>query len=72
MFAVDGDCEKNGYRSEDGTMTLKRENGKTPSGNNINHHWVLREDGVYLTKGQYRIDIAERFDLRLINNGEDV
>ena len=66
MFEVDGKCEENGYRSEDGVWTMKREQGKTPDGNEINGRWVLRENDVYKAMGQYRNDVAERFDMQLI------
>ena len=47
-------------------FVMKREEGKTPNGNNIARRWVLRnEEGEYLDMDVYRSDLAERFNLRL-------
>lgn len=57
----DGD----GYRAEDGSLTLAREyDTKTPNDNPMAGRWVLRgKSGNLITFDQYRNNIAEQFHL---------
>lgn len=48
------------------SMTMTREEGKTPNGNELNDKWVLRtEAGMMVDFDQYRSDLAERNDIYL-------
>jgi len=50
---------ENGYR-------LRREDGKTPNGNDMNMRWVLRSDsGCFIDFDKYRSDIADRNELSI-------
>lgn len=56
------------YVAESGE-TLAREYGKTPNGNNLNGRWVLRDpNGKLIAFDQYRNDLAEAYELKLVNN----
>lgn len=47
--------------------TMKRENGKTPNGNELNMAWVLRNSaGRPIDYDQYRYDLLERNKLTVI------
>lgn len=47
--------------------TMKRENGKTPNGNELNNAWVLRNlAGRPIDYDQYRHDLLERNKLTVI------
>jgi hypothetical protein len=53
------------YSSADG-MLMKRENGKTPNGNDMNDRWVLRDPaGSLIDFDQFRHDLAERANVHL-------
>jgi len=55
--------EDNKYIFENG-FVMKRENGKTPNGNELNGRWVLRdENGDFIDFDQYRHDLADRHNL---------
>lgn len=46
--------------------TLRREEGETPNGNQINRFWVYRDsNGAWIDYDQYRHDIAARYNLNL-------
>lgn len=48
------------YEGDEG-FTMRREQGKTPNGNNIGGRWVLRDaNGVWIDFDQYRFDLMER------------
>lgn len=50
-------------------MTMAREQGKTPNGNEMNDKWVLRDSsGTMVDFDQYRSDLAERNDIWLESN----
>jgi len=50
-------------------MTMAREEGLTPNGNEMNNKWVLRDDtGTMIDFDQYRSDLAERNDIWLESN----
>ena len=57
------------YKSSSG-ITLKREySGSTPNGNKLDGQWVLRDcTEEFITFGTYREDIAEHYNLTLIDN----
>lgn len=56
------------YRSGSG-MTLRREFGRTPGGNDLGGRWVLRSaKGKMLGFGAYRNDLADEFGLTLEGN----
>ena len=53
------------YRSDKG-HTVKREEGKTPNGNELAGRWVYRNaKGVMEDFDQYRHDLADRHNLEL-------
>lgn len=54
-----------GYVSEDGAVTLRRENCKTPIGFKVDNLWVLRKNGEYVDFSRYRNDIADKHKLSL-------
>ena len=59
------------YKSIDG-LTVKREDGLTPNGNELNQRWVLRDkDDNFIDFDQYRHDLAERNNFRLTLNPEN-
>ncbi len=60
----------NAYRSEDGTYTMRREQGVSPAGNQFNDRWVVRKNGVYLDHNQYRYDLTEKFNFKLVKNNQ--
>jgi hypothetical protein len=46
---------------DDGGFTMRREQGKTPNGNEIGGRWVLRDpQGSWVDVDQYRFDLMER------------
>jgi hypothetical protein len=47
------------------SLELKREEGETPNGNQMNNRWVLRKNGALVDFDRYRNDIAERNNLIL-------
>lgn len=47
--------------------SMTREYGKTPNGNDLEGEWVLRKNGEFVDFDQYRIDLAERNHLDLID-----
>jgi len=54
------------YKSDVDGTTMRRENGLTPNGNQLNEKWVLRDaDGKMVDFDQYRHDLAERNDIKL-------
>jgi hypothetical protein len=58
---IHADC----YRSEGG-ITVQREYGKTPNGNDLNGFWVLRNSkGEFKDFDQYRHDLADRNHIEL-------
>lgn len=57
----------NEYLAHDMSMSMKREYGETPNGNNLSGRWVLRDaKGIMLDFDQYRNDLAERHFLDLL------
>lgn len=55
----------NEYKSSCG-LSLRREYGLTPNGNEINGRWVLRDkDGNFLDFGTYRNDLCEHHNLEI-------
>jgi hypothetical protein len=50
---------------DDNEITLEREHGKSPNGNDFGGVWVLRVDGEYIDHDQYRSDLCERRNLQL-------
>jgi len=58
--------DSNGYVSEDGSVTLRRETCKTPTGFKIDNLWVLRKNGEYVDYSRYRNDIADKHNITLI------
>ncbi len=58
---------KASYLASDG-RTMAREEGFTPNGNEIAGRWVLRDQaGAWLDVDTYRVDLAERHDMHLVN-----
>ena len=54
------------YLAQDGTVSMKREYGRTPNGNSMSGRWVLRDAGnALLDFDQYANDLAERRALKL-------
>lgn len=54
------------YVSKD-LWVMKREQGKTPNGNELGNRWVLRNDkGEWIDFDQYRFDLAERNCIELL------
>jgi len=50
-------------------MTMAREEGLTPNGNELNNKWVLRDNsGTMVDFDQYRSDLAERNNIWLESN----
>jgi len=45
-------------------ITVYREWGKTPNGNDFNGNWVVRQYGVYVDHDRYRIDLSQRRGLQ--------
>jgi hypothetical protein len=55
-----------GYLSEDGWV-IRREEGLTPNGNQLNGRWVLRDSkGKFVDFDQHRNDLIERHDITLV------
>ena len=52
-------------RIDDSVVTLMREEGETPNGNQFAGRWVLRIDGEYIDHDQYRYDLAAAHNLIL-------
>lgn len=49
----------------DGGFAMRREQGKTPNGNEIAGRWVLRDaQGDWVDVDQYRFDLMERHGFR--------
>lgn len=66
MYPQGPNTDEDGYASEDGTLTMKREyDTRTPNGNPMAGRWVLRRDGHLLDFDRYRHDLAEGNDLDL-------
>ena len=54
----------NEYKGE--FYSLKREEGKTPNGNELDGKWVLRNNmGEFIDYSQYRNDLASQYKLEL-------
>ena len=48
----------------EGGGTIKREQGKTPNGNELNDRWVLRDaEGRPIDFDKYRNDLADRNEI---------
>lgn len=52
----------------EGDVTLEREYGRTPNGNQLGGAWVLRRGGQWVDFDIHRYDVAERHDLNLEND----
>lgn len=53
------------YRTEDGWV-MKREFGKSPHGNDLGGHWVLRDEkGTFIDCDQYRNALISLYNFRV-------
>jgi len=56
------------YSNHDRQLTINREYGNTPNGNQIDGRWVLRVNGVFIDVDRHRHDLMERHSLRIASD----
>lgn len=65
MYHQMREVQPEAYEAANG-FTVRREHGKTPNGNEIGGHWVLRDkDGKWVDYNQYRNDIFQHPALKV-------
>lgn len=64
MSLTEGWTENQGEFSNEEGVTIKREYGKTPNGNELGGSWVYRVKGEFVDYDQYFIDLCNRYGLK--------